>query len=161
MNTIGQRIFYYRKKRGLTQKEFARRLAVCPQTVSKWENDRSLPDLTTVARIDDAGSYPRRKEIRGTCRGMAQNDQVDLQGFDVFYGIEEGFSFSQTAGIGGHVDDISREPLFGKFERGSCASAGLHEEIDHRFPSKGRDFLNFSLRNFLEFLADEYNIVEV
>ena len=51
MNTIGQRIFYYRKKKRADQKEFARRLAVCPQTVSKWENDRSLPDLTTVARI--------------------------------------------------------------------------------------------------------------
>ena len=57
MNTIGQRIFYYRKKRGLTQKEFARRLAVCPQTVSKWEKGLSVPDaqmLMEIAEVFDA-----------------------------------------------------------------------------------------------------------
>ena len=51
MNSIGKRIRYYRNKAGLTQKEFADKISVCPQAVSKWENDHSLPDLPTIVRI--------------------------------------------------------------------------------------------------------------
>lgn len=46
MNTIGQRIAYYRKKANLTQEELAEKCSVTPQAVSKWENDISAPDIS-------------------------------------------------------------------------------------------------------------------
>ncbi len=48
MNTLGQRIAYYRKKGGLTQEELAEKCSVTPQAVSKWENDVSAPDITLI-----------------------------------------------------------------------------------------------------------------
>ena len=48
MNTLGQRIAYYRKKGGLTQEELAEKCSVTPQAVSKWENDISAPDITLI-----------------------------------------------------------------------------------------------------------------
>lgn len=43
MNTLGQRIAYYRKKAGLTREELAEKCSVTPQAISKWENDISAP----------------------------------------------------------------------------------------------------------------------
>ncbi len=40
-----------RRERGLTQREFAGRLEVAPQTVSKWERGLSMPDENTLLRI--------------------------------------------------------------------------------------------------------------
>ena len=55
----------YRKKYGLTQEEFAEKLGVTFQAVSKWENAKTMPDillLPSIAElfecsIDDLFSY--------------------------------------------------------------------------------------------------------
>ena len=39
MNTLGQRIAYFRKQKGLTQEALAELCSVSAQAVSKWEND--------------------------------------------------------------------------------------------------------------------------
>lgn len=52
--TVGQRIWVLRKKKNLTQEELANLLSVSGQAVSKWEQDRSCPDilqLPTLAKI--------------------------------------------------------------------------------------------------------------
>ena len=52
--TIGQRISTLRKKKNLTQEGLADLLSVSGQAVSKWEQDRSYPDillLPTMAKI--------------------------------------------------------------------------------------------------------------
>lgn len=46
MNSLGQRISFYRKKAGYTQEELAEKCSVTPQAVSKWENDVSAPDIS-------------------------------------------------------------------------------------------------------------------
>lgn len=43
--SLGNSLFDARKKSGLSQEEVAEKLGVSRQTVSKWENDETLPDI--------------------------------------------------------------------------------------------------------------------
>lgn len=43
--TIGKRLYELRKQAGLSQETAAEKLQVSRQTISKWENDLSSPDL--------------------------------------------------------------------------------------------------------------------
>ena len=49
--TLGKRIVHNRKRLGLTQDALAEKLGVTAQAVSKWENDQSCPDITTLPRL--------------------------------------------------------------------------------------------------------------
>ena len=49
--TLGKRIMAHRKNMGLTQDALAERLGVTAQAVSKWENDLSCPDITTLPKL--------------------------------------------------------------------------------------------------------------
>ncbi len=49
--TMGKRIFYYRKRMGMTQEQLAEQLGVTAQAVSKWEHDLSCPDVTLLPRL--------------------------------------------------------------------------------------------------------------
>lgn len=48
---IGMNIKYLRKSAGLSQEEFAEKLGVTRQSVAKWENDASLPDVMKCGEI--------------------------------------------------------------------------------------------------------------
>ncbi len=48
---LGENISKFRRERNMTQDEFALRLGVTPQAVSKWERGNSLPDITLAAEI--------------------------------------------------------------------------------------------------------------
>ncbi len=50
-NTIGERICEYRQLRKMTQEEFASRLGVTPQAVSKWERGNGLPDVSLLVGV--------------------------------------------------------------------------------------------------------------
>ena len=52
-HTIGKRIMENRKRFGLTQDALAEQLGVTAQAVSKWENDQSCPDITTLPKLAD------------------------------------------------------------------------------------------------------------
>lgn len=51
MQHIGENINKIRKDRNMTQEEFAAKLGVTPQAVSKWERGVSLPDVMLAADI--------------------------------------------------------------------------------------------------------------
>lgn len=53
MLLIGAKIQEYRKKVGLSQEEFAEKIGVTRQAVSKWETDRAYPDLDKLVTICD------------------------------------------------------------------------------------------------------------
>ncbi len=53
MNTIGQNIAAFRKKKGLTQEALAAQIGVSTQSVSKWETGTNLPDVMLLAVIAD------------------------------------------------------------------------------------------------------------
>ena len=49
--TLGKRIVEHRKRIGLTQDQLAEQLGITAQAVSKWENDLSCPDITTLPKL--------------------------------------------------------------------------------------------------------------
>lgn len=48
---INEKIRQMRKTAGLTQEQLASRLGVSAQSVSKWENDITMPDITLLPLI--------------------------------------------------------------------------------------------------------------
>ena len=49
--TIGKRIAYLRKEKGLPQAELAQHMGISPQAVSKWENDQTCPDISALPKL--------------------------------------------------------------------------------------------------------------
>ena len=49
--TTGEKIYELRKKARITQEEFAERLNVTRQAVSKWESDNAFPETETIVKI--------------------------------------------------------------------------------------------------------------
>lgn len=49
--SLGKRIQFHRKSLGLTQDQLAEQLGVTAQAVSKWENDLSCPDISTLPQL--------------------------------------------------------------------------------------------------------------
>ena len=48
---LGNSLFHARKNSGMTQDEVAEQLGVSRQTISKWENDETLPDIRQSKRM--------------------------------------------------------------------------------------------------------------
>lgn len=49
--TLGKRISSHRKRLSMTQDQLAEKLGVTAQAVSKWENDLSCPDISTLPKL--------------------------------------------------------------------------------------------------------------
>ncbi len=46
--TLGQRIQFYRRQKGMSQESLGEALGVSRQAVSKWEGDNGIPELSTL-----------------------------------------------------------------------------------------------------------------
>lgn len=83
METIGKKIAFYRKARGITQEELSEKLGVSPQAVSKWENDIACPDIQLLAPLakilevttDELLSAEPVQQVRM----LAQEEKPDLK----------------------------------------------------------------------------------
>ena len=53
MNKLGSKIAERRKSLGMTQIEFAERMCVTRQTVSRWEAGTAMPDIDKIGEIAD------------------------------------------------------------------------------------------------------------
>lgn len=49
--SFGNNLFKARKRSGLSQEEVAEKLGVSRQTVSKWENGETLPDILQSKKL--------------------------------------------------------------------------------------------------------------
>lgn len=49
--SIGRKIYDLRRSKGITQEQLAEAMNVSAQAVSKWENDISCPDVTTLPKL--------------------------------------------------------------------------------------------------------------
>ena len=45
---VGKKIYQLRKLSGMTQEQLAEKLNISRQTLSKWENGTSMPDVESV-----------------------------------------------------------------------------------------------------------------
>lgn len=50
---LGEKIYEYRRKMNMTQKQFAEKLGVSYQSVSRWENEQTYPDIELIPSIAD------------------------------------------------------------------------------------------------------------
>ena len=51
MDTLGQKIAYLRKKKGVSQREFAKVLGLSQSAIAQYERDVTEPDIQTLKRI--------------------------------------------------------------------------------------------------------------
>ena len=51
MQQLGEKIKMLRKNKGMTQEQLSEVLAVSSQTISKWENNISAPDISLLPVI--------------------------------------------------------------------------------------------------------------
>lgn len=77
--TIGENIRNFRKKNDLTQEAFADRLGVTYQSVSRWENGATYPDLELLPAISEALSVTV-DELLGM--PLAEKEKRAVEAFD-------------------------------------------------------------------------------
>lgn len=63
---IGDKIYNFRKERGLSQEEFANRIGVSRQIVSKWESNQSVPLVDKLKRISEEFDISYEEIMKGT-----------------------------------------------------------------------------------------------
>ena len=49
--TLGEKLSMYRRNSGMTQQELGEQLSISAQAISKWENDLSEPDISTLKKL--------------------------------------------------------------------------------------------------------------
>ena len=109
--------------------------------------------MRAVPGVDHRGVGVPGDHLRNARRGMADHDDVDLEGFEILDGVENRLAFRDAGGSDGDVEDVRREPLGGQLKRRAGAGAGLEEEVDHRLAPQRRDFFDGTQRDFPERLG--------
>lgn len=74
-NNIGEIICQYRQMRKMTQEEFASRIGVTAQAVSKWERGNGMPDVSLLADISKILSISAGSLI-GTEDSVVENGNI-------------------------------------------------------------------------------------
>ena len=49
--TLGEKLSQYRRNKPMTQQELGEHLNISAQAISKWENDLSEPDISTLKKL--------------------------------------------------------------------------------------------------------------
>lgn len=80
--TLGSRISEYRKRIGITQDQLAEHMNVSPQAVSKWENDLSCPDISSLPQLAEYFNVTIDELLRGEnakeVRVVPENERKDF-----------------------------------------------------------------------------------
>ena len=99
--TVGEKIKYYRKRYGLTQRELSERSGINPTTIRKYEANTMKPKLQQVQRLAEAMEIGANAlfddDVRLQCENMAD-----------FYGLMLLFLRSGLIKISGDRDEYGR-----------------------------------------------------
>lgn len=83
MMTIGENIAKLRRERGMTQESLAETMGVSPQTISKWENNATCPDVMLLPILADYFGvtvdtlYGRQSRLRGIPSNEVLDASID------------------------------------------------------------------------------------
>ena len=66
--TLGEKIFELRKKCGLSQEQLGEKINVTRQTISNWENAKSLPDIISIIKLSELYKISVDELIKGDQR---------------------------------------------------------------------------------------------
>ena len=104
MLLIGAKIQEYRKKAGLSQEEFAAKIGVTRQAVSKWELDKTYPDLDKLVGICDVFGISITEFIYGkmdfTPKENAEGENMTMsEGENVMMSAEGNLTVSAGEGL--------------------------------------------------------------
>lgn len=69
--SLGQRIYQYRRGNGLSQEDLAESLNVSRQSVSKWETDGSIPDLDKLVALSELFGITLDELVKGENSGQS------------------------------------------------------------------------------------------
>lgn len=87
--SLGKNLQYLRKQKKISQEELAEKMSVSRQTVSKWEADSIVPELSNLTRLSDLFS----------CKldALVREDLADCDGIysDVTVKTVKGFSMAR------------------------------------------------------------------
>ena len=72
--SLGQNIQFLRKRENITQEEFAEKMNVSRQTVSKWESDAVFPETDKILQICELFSCSMDTLMRGSVEETAVDD---------------------------------------------------------------------------------------
>lgn len=75
--TIGEKLKMARNDKAMTQEQVAEEIMVSRQTISNWENGKSLPDIISVIKISDLYSISLDELLKGDQK-MAKKIEVDM-----------------------------------------------------------------------------------
>lgn len=74
---IGEKIKQKRKELNLTQEEIAEKVHVSRQTISSWENSKSLPDVTSLILLSDVYQVSLDELIKGDSIMMTKIEETE------------------------------------------------------------------------------------
>lgn len=72
--SLGQNIQFLRKRENITQEEFAEKMNVSRQTISKWESDAGFPETDKILQICELFSCNMDTLMRGNVEETAVDD---------------------------------------------------------------------------------------
>jgi len=75
MNTMGERIYELRKQSNMSQGELADELDVSRQTISKWENNSSIPELDKIIRLCEVFDVSSDYILRGIAESAKDSEE--------------------------------------------------------------------------------------
>lgn len=70
---FSKRLKFYRKKYMISQEELSKRLFTSRQTISKWENDKSYPDLNSLILLSNIFDISLDELIKGDINIMKKD----------------------------------------------------------------------------------------
>ena len=124
-SNFGLRLQELRKKKGMTQEDLAHRIGVSAQAVSKWENNQSYPDITSI---------PDLAQILGTSISHLFGEQsstpaLTVQFPDSYEGLPLVSTFKQVACYSGKAVE-SKDESGVKFADGSTAELSTRMTVN-------------------------------
>lgn len=106
MNTFGERFKHERKKKGLTQEELAKMFLLQKSSISRYENDKQMPETDLLKKIADFFGVTVDYLLSGNDNNKISREEKEL--------IEAFGSYSRLSDNGKRIIDLMIEELLKK-----------------------------------------------